>query len=531
MDKQEQREIIGEIKKAYARGDFDRVLTFADEINIRKLADSRTLEMVADAHAAKGELEDAREILLMAYEKTPMGRKMAYKLSELSIALDDLDNAVEFYEDFCKMAPHDNDRYLLKYKIGKAGGVSAEDLVKVLSVYCSKEVDEKWMYELAALYYKLRDKEKCLEICDNIILWFANGDYVQKAKALKTRLGAEAETAAAAEKENNGASQLGTDIPLEGFIDMSGQEPPHSEELEKYLDLGTPAEKEPEAAAATDDFGMEEINDAFLEEVLQDKKPDQDMAIGDAMAIAEAKEQAEMVQAAEAFERVTRAEAPLERTPSVRKYGRFEGTVTFETVPEKTAEGTPYEVNGEVITLPKTTFEDMSHDWTIPEELLNAEDAAMQPEEFEEPVYGSHRYVPPTERPEPEFEEPVYGAHRVMTRAEEEARAADLQAQLEAAKEKAEEEAARAAQLQAQLEAAQEKIKQEKTETVAKTEEITEEPKATEEVAAVPEEETPTAAFEESAATYTEEAPASFAEPEPAEVVMKPHLRHLQKKR
>ena len=172
MDKQEQREIIGEIKKAYARGDFDRVLTFADEINIRKLADSRTLEMVADAHAAKGELEDAREILLMAYEKTPMGRKMAYKLSELSIALDDLDNAVEFYEDFCKMAPHDNDRYLLKYKIGKAGGVSAEDLVKVLSVYCSKEVDEKWMYELAALYYKLRDKEKCLEICDNIILWF-----------------------------------------------------------------------------------------------------------------------------------------------------------------------------------------------------------------------------------------------------------------------------------------------------------------------------------------------------------------------
>ena len=515
MDKQEQREIIGEIKKAYARGDFDRVLTFADEMNIRKLADSRTLEMVADAHAAKGELEDAREILLMAYEKTPMGRKMAYKLSELSIALDDLDNAVEFYEDFCKMAPHDNDRYLLKYKIGKAGGVSAEDLVKVLSVYCSKEVDEKWMYELAALYYKLRDKEKCLEICDNIILWFANGDYVQKAKALKARLGAEAE--AAVEKENNGASQLGTDIPLEGFIDMSGQEPPQSEELEKFLDIGAPTEKEPEADAATDDFGMEEINDAFLEEVLQDKKPDQDMAIGDAMAIAEAKEQAEMVQAAEAFERVTRTEAPVERTPSVRKYGRFEGTVTFETVPEKTAEGTPFEVNGEVITLPKTTFEDMSHDWTIPEELLNAEDAALQPEVFEEPVYGSHRYVPPTERPEPEFEEPVYGAHRVMTRAEEEARAADLQAQLEAAKEKAEEEAARAAQLQAQLEAAQEKIKQEKAEEAVKAEETTQEPEAAEEVAAVPEEEAPAVSFEEPAAEYTEEAPAVFEEP--AEVV------------
>ena len=396
MDKQEQREIIGEIKKAYARGDFDRVLMFADEMNIRRLADSRTLEMIADAHAAKGELEEAREVLLMAYEKTPMGRKMAYKLSELSIALDDLDNAVDFYEDFCKMAPHDNDRYLLKYKIGKAGGVSAEDLVKVLAVYCSKEVDEKWMYELAALYYKLRDKEKCLEICDNIILWFANGDYVQKAKALKTRLGAEAETEAAAEKENNGASQLGTDIPLEGFIDISGQEPPQSEEMESFLEQDVPTGIEPEAAPATDDFGMEELNDAFLEEVLQDKKPNQDMAIGDAMAIAEAKEQAEMVQAAEAFERVTRTEVPQERTPSARKYGKFEGTMTFETVPEKTAEGTPYEVNGEVITLPKTTFEDMSHDWTIPEELLNAEDTAVQPEVFEEPVYGAHRYVPPT---------------------------------------------------------------------------------------------------------------------------------------
>lgn len=510
MDKQEQRELIGEIKKAYARGDFDRVLMFADEMNIRRLADSRTLEMVADAHAAKGELEDAREVLLMAYEKTPMGRKMAYKLSELSIALDDLDNAVEFYEDFCKMAPHDNDRYLLKYKIGKAGGVSAEDLVKVLAVYCSKEVDEKWMYELAALYYKLRDKEKCLEICDNIILWFANGDYVQKAKALKTRLGAEAETAATPEKENTNAGQLGTDIPLEGYIDMSGQELAQPEGLEEVLEQVVPAGNGPETVAATDDFGMEELNEAFLEEVLQDKTPNQDMAIGDAMAIAEAKEQAEMAQAAEAFERVTRTEVPQERTPSVRKYGRFEGTVTFETVPEKTAEGTPFEVNGEVITLPKTTFEDMSHDWTIPEELLNAEDVAVQPEVFEEPVYGAHRYVPPTEKEEPEFEEPVYGAHRVMTRAEEEAaraaEAAELQAQLEAAKVKAEEEAARAAQLQAELEAAREKIKREETEDNDQPAETIEAPAETETVEAVPEETEPEAALEEPAAVPVEEA-------------------------
>ena len=99
------------------------------------------------------------------------------------------------------MAPHDNDRYLLKYKIGKAGGVAPEDLVKVLAAYCSREVDEKWMYELAALYYKLHEKEKCLEICDNIILWFANGDYVRKAEALKMRLGEEAAAQAAPQEK------------------------------------------------------------------------------------------------------------------------------------------------------------------------------------------------------------------------------------------------------------------------------------------------------------------------------------------
>ncbi|MBR5931804.1 MAG: hypothetical protein IKZ95_07255 [Lachnospiraceae bacterium] len=416
MDKQEQRELIGEIKKAYARGDFDRVLEYAGEMNLRKLGDNRTLEMVADAHAANGQLEDARDVLLMAYEKTPMGRKMAYKLSELSIALDNLDDAVEFYEDFCKMAPHDNDRYLLKYKIGKAGGVAAEDLAKVLAVYCSKEVDEKWMYELASLYYKLREKEKCLEICDNIILWFANGDYVRKAESLKMKLGENVTQAAPKEKEPAAAGVIGQDIPVEGFIEISS--PQEKDEL-------------------SDDYSMEDLGDAFLQEALDDDIPDQNMAIGDAIALAEAKEQAEFVNAAENFEVFRETPAPAKKepvireiVPVVRKYEQLDESISFDA--ETEPEGNQYEVNGEVITLPKTTFEDMSHDWTIPEELLNAEDVSPSAEEFEEPVYGAHRYVPPTEQ-KSEFEEPVYGSHRVVTKAEEEAAKAALAKELEEA--------------------------------------------------------------------------------------------------
>ena len=121
MDKQEYREIVGDIRRAYDRKEYDKVLMYAEELDMRRVSDSRVLEMISDSHMAMGDLATARELLLKAYEKTPMGRKIAYKLSELSIKLGDLDGAVDFYEDFCKMAPHDNDRFLLKYKIGKAG--------------------------------------------------------------------------------------------------------------------------------------------------------------------------------------------------------------------------------------------------------------------------------------------------------------------------------------------------------------------------------------------------------------------------
>ena len=185
MDKVEYRELIRSIKNKYLQQDYEGVIDVADQIDPEKIRENSILEMIADSYEKLGRYDLARETLLIAYKKTPTGKRMAYNLSLLSIKLDDLDGAVMFYEDFCKMAPRDNQRLLLKYEIGKAGGVPGQNLARVLEQYNSREMDEKWLYELARLYHEMGDDEKCASTCDQIILWYANGDYEKKALELK----------------------------------------------------------------------------------------------------------------------------------------------------------------------------------------------------------------------------------------------------------------------------------------------------------------------------------------------------------
>ncbi|MBR6349856.1 MAG: hypothetical protein IKR67_04830 [Lachnospiraceae bacterium] len=185
MDKQVYREILNEIKNDYEIGNYDGVIRSAQEIDVEKIRETAILEMIADSYDKLGRYDLAKETLLYAYERTPFGRKMAYNLCLLCIKLDDLDNAVRFYQDFCKMAPRDSDRYILKYLIGKAGGVPVKELIKVLEQYVSENMDEKWQYELARLYHEEGREDDCVRACDDIILWFANGDYVKKALELK----------------------------------------------------------------------------------------------------------------------------------------------------------------------------------------------------------------------------------------------------------------------------------------------------------------------------------------------------------
>lgn len=185
MDKQEYREFLEEIKTGYEAGDYDRVVMYADEIDVNKIKEPRILELISDSYIRKGNYNAARDALFAAYQKAGSGRQIVYKLSELSIAVGDLDSAVEFYEDYCKLAKGDSKRYILKYEIGKAGGVPKSELIKVLEAYLSHEKDEKWQYELARLYHETGQDAKCVACCDDIYLWYAGGEYVKKALELK----------------------------------------------------------------------------------------------------------------------------------------------------------------------------------------------------------------------------------------------------------------------------------------------------------------------------------------------------------
>ena len=185
MDKQEYREFLNEIKRGYDAKDYDRVTAYADAIDLGKLKEPRILEMIADSYEQQGNVDRAVEALELAYRRNNTSKQIAYRLSELSIRTGELDDAVEYYEDYCRLSNNNNKRLILKYEIGKAAGRGSNDLIKVLEAYTSKEKDERWEYELARLYHESGQEKKCVEACDNICLWYADGEYVKKALELK----------------------------------------------------------------------------------------------------------------------------------------------------------------------------------------------------------------------------------------------------------------------------------------------------------------------------------------------------------
>ena len=185
MDKNEQQDVLKTVKALYEAENYHGVLALVKDMNLDKIKDRRTLEMIADSYDKSGLYEDAREALLIAYEKYPQSRNLAYKLTLNSIKVNNLDDAVDFYEDFCKLAPSDNNRFILKYMIGKAGGIETSELIKVLEQYNQREMDEKWLYELARLYHEEGRADECVALCDEITLWYADGEYEKAALELK----------------------------------------------------------------------------------------------------------------------------------------------------------------------------------------------------------------------------------------------------------------------------------------------------------------------------------------------------------
>ncbi|MGO5543887.1 tetratricopeptide repeat protein [Blautia sp. HCP3S3_H10_1] len=189
LDKEEFRVKLEEINHLVEQKDYKGAMNVVDSIDWRRVKNVRTLCVVGEIYAANKRYEDSKEIFLLAYHRASIGKNILYRLVEVSLKLGQISEAVEFYQEYREVAPNDNTQYILKYKILKAKKAPAAEQIKVLEEYKEKEFTEKWSYELAKLYYQDGDKEKCLELCNEIILWFNEGSYVMKAMDLKQRMG------------------------------------------------------------------------------------------------------------------------------------------------------------------------------------------------------------------------------------------------------------------------------------------------------------------------------------------------------
>ncbi len=190
LDKEEFRVKLEEINHLVEQKDYKGAMNVVDSIDWRRVKNVRTLCVVGEIYAANKRYEDSKEIFLLAYHRASIGKNILYRLVEVSLKMGDVSDAVEYYEEYREVAPNDNTQYILKYKILREKKAPLAEQIKVLEDYKEKEFTEKWSYELAKLYYQDGDKEKCLELCNEIILWFNEGSYVMKAMDLKQRMGA-----------------------------------------------------------------------------------------------------------------------------------------------------------------------------------------------------------------------------------------------------------------------------------------------------------------------------------------------------
>lgn len=290
MDKSEYNLKIEELKTAMHAHDFEKAVDVADSLDIKKIRDNNLLSLIADAYELTGDNEQAKKILLMSYENTNTGRQLAYRLCLISIKLKELDEANEFYQDFIEMAPRDSARFILKYKMAKAKKKPVEELIKILEDYVNIDMEEKWAYELAKLYDIAGEGEKCVNMCDEISLWFAEGKYVVKAMDLKKKYESltstqqdnynkKSENKSKEQEEKKASTQELMDKIMEktsikSRIDEAVKEANERKAESKTIEEVTGTEKNIDKikvvgkeAADTESFDFPEINESVVEEI------------------------------------------------------------------------------------------------------------------------------------------------------------------------------------------------------------------------------------------------------------------------
>ena len=245
LDKEEFRIKLEEINKLVQDKDYKGAMNIVDSIDWRRVKNVRTLCVVGEIYAANGRYEDSKEIFLLAYHKASIGKNILYRLIEISLRMDDINEAEEFFEEYKQVASNDSTQYILQYKIARAKNSSLNEQIRILEEYKEQEFTEKWSYELAALYYKAGEKQKCLDLCNEIILWFSEGKYVMKAYDLKMRMG-ELTGAEKAKFEKQFVPKLLTPEQAKELekkkteTEVKAQEEPEAEEVEETTENNEP---------------------------------------------------------------------------------------------------------------------------------------------------------------------------------------------------------------------------------------------------------------------------------------------------
>ena len=256
MDKYEFSIKAEQIKKLIGQEDYKTAMQIADTIDWNRVRSVNLLSSIAEIYEKNGEYEEAKDILLLAFERAPVGKRFLYKLSELSLSSGSIDDAVEFYHEFLDVSPEDPRKYLLQYMILKAKGARASQLIGPLENYTETELEEQWLYELAKLYGEAGREDDCVRICDKMILLFGMGKYVDKAMDLKLHYRPVKE-----EKEYNTISEKPEET--EDRVETEALSPDGEED--EFYD-----EEDPETEENNENTSKEEVNENFSKEVEQE---------------------------------------------------------------------------------------------------------------------------------------------------------------------------------------------------------------------------------------------------------------------
>ena len=256
LDKEEFRVKLGQINKLVEAQNYKGAMQIVDSIDWRRVKNVRTLCVVGEIYAANKRYEESKEIFLLAYHRAPIGKNILYRLIEVSLKMGQISEATEFFDEYREVAGSDNSQYILKYKIARAKNASLNEQIRILEEYKEKEFTERWSYELAKLYYKAGDKQKCLDLCNEMVLWFNDGNYVMKALDLKQRMG----VLTGEEKEKYEQQFIPKLIP-----------PEKAQEIRESKETAAADTEYEEARPVTDTIQVDDERDLSSAETLQEK--------------------------------------------------------------------------------------------------------------------------------------------------------------------------------------------------------------------------------------------------------------------